>query len=141
MSNNYELFRGKTLGGLFEDIYNNQVQKKVKISSLIDEIRQLVKNKHDLSVIAPIINDMISQSVRNDEHLIKLATIAQRLIVAENKSEEDDGFLSEEEKQQLLDQLEETKTEVQDTTDSIAYEVDEIKQKLDKDKGSSNGDA
>jgi len=134
MTNDFELFKGKNLSGLFEDIYNNQVQKKVKISSLIEEVRVLVKNQHDLSVLAPIINDMISQSIRNDEHLIKLATIAQRLIVSQNKSEGDDGFLSEEEKQQLLDQLEHTKQEVTETTDSLGYEIDEIKSKLDKPK-------
>lgn len=132
MSNEFELFKGKTLGGLFEDIYNNQVQKKVKISSLIEEIRVLVKNKHDLAIIAPIINDMINQSVKNDEHLIKLATIAQRLIVSQNKSEGDDGFLSEEEKTQLLDQLENTKNEVTETTDNLGYEIDEIKTKLNE---------
>ena len=132
MSNDFELFKGKTLSGLFEDIYNNQIQKKVKISSLIEEIRVLVKDKHDLAVIAPILNDMIGQSVRNDEHLIKLATIAQRLIIAHQKTEGEDGFLTEEEKQQLLDQLDQTKHEVTETTDNLGYEIDEIKSKLDK---------
>ena len=31
MSTEFELFKGKTLGSLFEDIYNNQTQKKAKI--------------------------------------------------------------------------------------------------------------
>lgn len=134
MSKDFELFKGKSLSGLFEDIYTNQVQKKVKISSLIEEVRVLVKNKHDLAVVAPIINDMISQSIRNDEHLLKLATIAQRLIVSQHKVEGEDGFLTEEEKEQLLTQLEETKVEVDEKTDNLGYEIDEIKADLEKNK-------
>ena len=108
MSQDFELFPGKNLSGLFQEIYNNQVNKKQKISALIDELKKMVRHAGDMAVIGPLIRDLIESSLKNDDHLLKLATIAQRLIVAENKSVGDDGFLSEEEKQQLLTQLEET---------------------------------
>lgn len=126
MSENYQLFPGKNLSNLFEDIYTNQVQKKVKISALIEELKSHVKSSNDIAVLAPIINDMIGQSVRNDEHLIKLATIAQRLIVAQHKTEGDDGYLTETEKQQLLDELESTKQSVVDINDDLDLNVDDI---------------
>lgn len=134
MSTHYELFPGKDLSGLFKDIYDNQVQKKVKISKLIEDLRELVKNKHDLSIIAPILNDMIGQSVRNDEHLLKLATIAQRLVVAEQKSEGDEGFLSEAEKQALLAEVDEVSKSLTERQDDITYEIDEIKNQVNQER-------
>jgi hypothetical protein len=40
--------------------------------------------------------------VRNDEQLVKLAAIVQRLISSDNKGTEEVGGLSEEERQQLM---------------------------------------
>ena len=77
--------------------------------------------------------------VKNDEALIKMAAIAQRMIASDNKSEGDIGFLSDKEKEQLLQQLEDTVSEVKDDTetkvDELTNEVEELKQKVDK-----NGD-
>ena len=47
MSTEFELFKGKTLGSLFEDIYNNQTQKKAKISELIIELKKMVRHAGD----------------------------------------------------------------------------------------------
>jgi hypothetical protein len=129
MSGDFELFPGKNLSGLFQEIYNNQVNKKQKISALIDELKKMVRHAGDMAVIGPLIRDLIESSLKNDDHLLKLATIAQRLIVAENKSIGEDGFLSEDEKQQLLSQLEETQKEIE-RVDDLQFELDEIKKKV-----------
>ena len=129
MSGDFELFPGKNLSGLFQEIYNNQVNKKQKISALIDELKKMVRHAGDMAVIAPLIRDLIESSLKNDDHLLKLATIAQRLIVAENKSIGEDGFLSEDEKQQLLSQLQETQKEIE-RVDDLQFELDEIKKKV-----------
>ena len=84
-----------------------------------------------MAVIGPIIKDLIDSSVKNDDHLIKLATIAQRIVASEKKSEGDDGFLSAEERAQLLAEIEDVQIEVQ-RMDSIENEVEEIKQKINK---------
>jgi hypothetical protein len=131
MSTDFELFPGKNLSGLFQDIYNNQLNKKKKISELIDELKKLVRHAGDMAVIGPIIKDLIDSSVKNDDHLIKLATIAQRIVASEKKSEGDDGFLSAEERAQLLAEIEDVQIEVQ-RMDSIENEVEEIKQKINK---------
>ena len=129
MSGDFELFPGKNLSGLFQEIYNNQVNKKQKISALIDELKKMVRHAGDMAVIGPLIRDLIESSLKNDDHLLKLATIAQRLIVAENKSIGEAGFLSEDEKQQLLSQLEETQKEIE-RVDDLQFELDEIKKKV-----------
>jgi len=131
MSADFELFPGKNLSGLFEDIYNNQINKKKHISEIIHEIRKGIRHAGDLAVLGPVIKDLIDTSVRNDDQLIKLATIAQRIMLANNKSEGDSGFLTEAEREQLLAEIEQVQDEVQ-RMDSIENEVEELKQKIGK---------
>jgi argininosuccinate lyase len=79
--------------------------------------------------MGPLINDLIDSSLKNDDHLIKLATIAQRIVAAEAKSEGEAGFLSAEERAQLLAEIEEVHEEVK-RMDDIENEVEELKQKI-----------
>lgn len=136
MSTDFELFPGKSLSGLFKDIYDNQVNKKARISELIAEMKKVIRHAGDMAVIGPIIKDLVDTSVKNDDSLIKLAAIAQRIISSQHKSEGETGFLTDEEKEQLLREIESTAKEVvgeQDhKVDELTFEVEEIKQKLSK---------
>ena len=105
MSTDFELFPGKNLSGLFEDIYNNQINKKKHISEVIFEMRKMISHKGDMALIGPVIKDLIDTSVRNDDQLVKLATIAQRIISSSQKSEGDTGFLTDKEREQLLSEI------------------------------------
>jgi hypothetical protein len=129
MSTEFELFKGKSLGGLFEDIYNNQVSKKQKISSLIEELKKMVRHAGDMGSLGPIIGGLVDSSVRNDDQLVKLATIATKIIASEKKTEGQDGFLTEFEKNQLLKDLEDTKEEVE-RVDDLEFELEELKKKM-----------
>lgn len=134
MANEFQLFDGKNLSSLFKDIYENQQNKKKNISEMIESLRKLIKNVGEATVIAPIIKDLIDASIKNDDHLIKLATIAQRLAQAEAKGIGEDGWLSESEKAQLLTDLEDTISEVEKKADEkltdIQIEIEEIKEKV-----------
>lgn len=136
MSADFELFPGKNLGGLFKDIYDNQQTKKLRISELIAEMKKLIRHSGDMAVMGPIIRDLIDSSIKNDDSLVKMAAIAQRIIGAQHKAEGDAGFLSNEEKEQLLKDLEETVHEVADEqdirVDSLTNEIEELKQKVGK---------
>jgi transcription initiation factor IIF auxiliary subunit len=131
MSTEFELFPGKSLSGLFQDIYNNQVNKKKHISEVIAELRKMVRHAGDMAIIGPIVKDLIDTSVKNDDALLKLATIAQRIVAAEKKNEGDDGFLSAAEREQLLREIEQVQDEVE-RIDSIENELEEVKQKINK---------
>ena len=137
MSTEFELFPGKNLGGLFKDIYDNQQVKKQRISELIAEMRKLVRHAPDMMAMGPIIRDLIDSAVKNDDSLIKMAAIAQRIIGANQASDGDSGFLSDDEKEQLLKQLDETIHEVADEqelkVDELTNEIEELKQKVGKD--------
>ena len=134
MSNEFQLFDGKNLSSLFKDIYENQQNKKKNISELIESLRKLIKNVGEATVIAPIIKDLIEVSVKNDDHLIKLATIAQRLAAAEAKGIGEDGWLSESEKEQLLADMETAIDAVEEKSKEklgdLQIEIEEIKTKV-----------
>ena len=134
MANEFQLFDGKNLSSLFKDIYENQQAKKKNISEMIESLRKLIRNVGEATVLAPIIKDLIDSSIKNDDHLIKLATIAQRLAAAEAKGIGEDGWLSEHEKEQLLQDMEDTINEVEKKADEkmidIQIEIEEIKTKL-----------
>jgi len=86
--------------------------------------------------MGPIIRDLIDSSIKNDDSLVKMAAIVQRIIGASQKAEGDAGFLSNEEKEQLLKELEETVHEVADEqdikVDELTNEIEELKQKVGK---------
>lgn len=136
MSTDFELFPGKNLSGLFKDIYDNQQNKKQRISELIAEMKKVIRHAGDMATIGPIIKDLVDTSVRNDDSLIKMAAIAQRIIGAQHKAEGDSGFLTDEEKEQLLKDLEITAKEVVDEqdhkVDELTNEVEELKQRVEK---------
>jgi hypothetical protein len=129
MSTEFELFKGKSLSGLFEDIYNNQNSKKAKISSLIEEMKKMIKHAGDIASVGPILSSLIDSSVKNDDQLVKLATIATKIVAADKKTEGQEGFLSSFEKEQLLRDLEETKAEVE-RVDDLEFELEDLKKKM-----------
>ncbi len=89
----------------------------------------MIKHAGDVSSIGPILSSLIDSSVKNDDQLVKLATIATKIISAEKKSEGQDGFLTEFEKNQLLKELEETKQEVE-RVDDLEFELEDLKKKM-----------
>ena len=101
----FELWKGKNLSGIFKDIYANQREIQSKVTLLIDMLRPLINNSGDAVMLVPLIKEYLDVGVKNDAHLVKLAAIAQRLYSAEQSADgggSAGGLLSEEEKKQLL---------------------------------------
>ena len=103
-----ELFKGKSFSDILKDIHDNSKKKDRQINLLIAELKPLIKNIGDATIIVPLIKEYLDISVRNDEHLVKLAAVAQRLMTAAAKSnpEAGDYALSDAEKEQLLREIE-----------------------------------
>lgn len=118
MNFDIELFKGKTFSELMKDVYDNSKKKERQINLLIAELKPLIKNVGDATLIVPLIKEYLEVGVKNDEHLVKLAAVVQRLISANTKAQSETGMnyiLSEEEKQQLLSEfntLENANTEI-----------------------------
>jgi|TARA_R110000824_G_C15172440_1_gene673038 hypothetical protein len=98
------IFGEKKFSDILEEIYNNQKRKEAQVTALISELKPLVQEIGDATLIVPLIKEYMEIGVKNDEQLIKMATIIQRVI---NNSTTDDGNfgISEEEKKQLLDEM------------------------------------
>jgi hypothetical protein len=105
------VFGSKKFSDILEEIYNNQKKKDKQISALISELKPLVNEIGDATLIVPLIKEYLEISVKNDEQLIKMATIIQRMANSA-ASNSDGGFgISEEEKAQLLAELDKFKGE------------------------------
>ena len=122
MNTEFELFKGKSFSDLMSDIYHNSKKKERQINTLIQELQPLIKNISDATVIVPLIKKYLEVSVKNDEHLVKLAAIVQRLVSAGNRTNEDGSTnefgLSEEEKAALLKEAEATLKDIQKEQDA-----------------------
>ena len=72
-------------------------------------------------------------NVKNDEQLVKLATVVQRLKNAELKGSSESEFaLTEEEKSQLLGSIKDTVEELQDKSDFLSNELDDKSDDISK---------
>ncbi len=80
-----ELFGNKKFSDLLKDIYDNQKKKDRQINLLIADLKPMLNNIGDAAILVPAIKDFIEVSVKNDEHLVKLAAVVQRAMV--NKGE------------------------------------------------------
>ena len=102
MHDEFELFKGTTFSDLMKDIYHNSKKKDRQINTLIQELQPLIKNISDATIIVPLIKEYLDVSVKNDEALVKLAAVVQRLVGSATSGGDEFG-MSDEEKQRLLE--------------------------------------
>ena len=125
MSQDYELFEGKSLSSLFQDIYDNSKHNKTQLELLVKELTSFIKDGDMAIQLIPMIKEYLEINVKNDDQLVKMAGIVQRLISAEAKAGAEDEFgLSEEEKTQLLSGIEDTIKDIQTESDKIHNKIE-----------------
>lgn len=95
------IFGKKTFSDLLKEIHTNQVEKKKKITELIQNLSPLINSPGDAVMLVPMIKEYLDVGVKNDEHLIKLGMIVQRLM--QDNNNKGDFELTDEEKQALLE--------------------------------------
>ncbi len=100
------IFDDKSFSDLLKEIHKNQSKKSKQLASLIAELRPLITNLGDATVVVPLIKEYMEISVKNDDQLIKMAAIVQRLSTGATSSG-DGGLLTEEEMEQLQNVAEE----------------------------------
>ena len=99
------------------------------IDLLIQEIHGMITTIDDAVAVAPIIKEYMDVSVKNDEHLVKLAGVLQRIIAKANTGADDESsLLSESEKEELMITL-------QETVDDLQNEKGRLETVKDKTKG------
>jgi hypothetical protein len=130
MSNDLEIFDGKSFSDLTKDIYDNSKNKRLQLDLLMQEIHGFITSIDDAVVLAPIVKELFDVSVKNDEHLVKLASVLQRVLVKSvGGSAEDSIGLTDQEKEELIETLQSTATVMQQETDRLD-DIKEAKMKI-----------
>ena len=119
MSADKEIFKGKTFQDLTKDIYDNTINKKKQIDLLISEIHGFITTIDDVVLVAPIIKEYMDVAVKNDEHLVKLAGVIQRIIAKSSGGDDESFLLSDAEKDDLINALQEDVEDIQREADKI----------------------
>ena len=110
---NQIIFDDTSFSDLLKEIHGNQKKKATQLASLIAELRPLVQSLGDATVVVPLIKEYMEISVKNDDQLIKMAAIVQRLSTGVTNNG-DSGLLTEEELNQLQDIAEEISKTVEE---------------------------
>ena len=108
---NQILFDDKSFSDLLKEIHKNQSKKSKQLASLIAELRPLITSLGDATVVVPLIKEYMEISVKNDDQLIKMAAIVQRLSTGAS-STGDGGMLTEE-----MEQLQSVAEEISKTVE------------------------
>ena len=106
------IFGKKKFSDILKEIYDNQKEKQKQISGLISELKPLISDIGDATLIVPLIKEYMEIGVKNDEQLIKMATIVQRAL--NNSVGADSVMLTDEEKEQLLEEIEKLNSSSED---------------------------
>ena len=119
MKSKDEIFEGKTFQDLTHDIYKNTADRKKQIDLLISEIHGFITTIDDVIMVAPIIKEYMDVAVKNDEHLVKLAGVLQRIISKSTGANDESMLLSDSEKEELMETLQDVATDLQNENDRL----------------------
>ena len=101
---NPEVFEGKSFQDILKEIHEHSATKRSEIKTLMETLAGMIKGPHDAAIIAPLVREFLEVAVKNDEALVKIAVIIQRLMTAEATATGQglDQLLSEAAKKKLL---------------------------------------
>ena len=128
MDNDIKIFGDKNFSDLSQEIYENNKLKKTQIDLLIQEVHGYIQGIEDIAIVGPIIKELMDVGIKNDDNLVKLATLYQRIMSKQTIDESGVSLLSDEEKEQLMASLEDVAEELQKKKDDIV-DMTEIRQK------------
>ena len=123
MAIDFEIFEGKTLSDVFKDIYDNSKTNKKQLEVLMKEVVGFIKDGDTAVQIIPMLKEYLEINVKNDEQLVKLATIVQRLAQGSKSDSEGEFGLTDKEKEQLMQNITDTVNELQDHSDNITAKI------------------
>jgi len=101
-----EIFPGKKISDLVQEVYNRQNNQDSHIKAKIDEISDMIEGPGDAIVLMPQIKGLIDSSLKNDEVLVKLLALFQKASqAAQKEGEAMSELLSERDIEQLMKEV------------------------------------
>ena len=103
MNNDFEIFEGMTFQDLCKNICDRSTSKKDQLDTLLTETRKFITDANSAIVFIPKLKELIEVGIKNDEQLVKLSAVVQRLQSTQlDVSGGDTAGIPEEEKEALL---------------------------------------
>ena len=107
-----KLFGKKNFSDLLKEIHVNQKDKETQLRSLIEGLKPLITSPGEATMIVPLIKEYMELAIKNDDHLIKMASVVQRAL--NSKIADGDELLTDADKEMLFSTLQELDTKVED---------------------------
>ena len=127
MEKDFNIFDDKNFSDLSKEIYENSKLKKTQIDLLFQEVHGYIQGIEDIAIVGPVLKELFDVAVKNDDNLLKLATVIQRIMSKHQLDDSDVSLLSDEEKEELMSSLEDAATELQKKSDDL--DISELKKK------------
>lgn len=99
------LYGKKNFSEVLKEIHSNQQDKEKELKQLISDLKPLITTAGDAVIVVPLIKAYLDVAVKNDDNLIKMATLVQKAISTGKQNDSGDLQLSDDEKEQLLDSV------------------------------------
>ena len=81
MEKDFNIFGDKKFSDLSQEIYENSKLKKTQIDLLIQEVHGYIQGIEAIAIVGPVLKELFDVAVKNDDNLLKLATVIQRIMI------------------------------------------------------------
>ena len=132
MEKDFNIFDGKNFSDLSKEIYDNSKLKKTQLDLLIQEVHGYIQGIEDIALVGPIIKELFDASIKNDDNLLKLATVIQRIMNKQADAVDDTALLSEDEKEELMASLEDAAASLQGKSDEIESSMTKVRKQVNE---------
>ncbi len=109
-----KLFGNKKFSDLLKEIHVNQKDKEKQLRSLIEGLKPLINSPGEATMIVPLIKEYMELAIKNDDLLIKMASVVQRAL--NSKAADENELLSEADKEMLFQSLQEMNKDAEEDT-------------------------
>lgn len=109
MNLDFELYDGKKYSDLVRDVVKNHKSKQSQIKTLISQLTDMVDDAGTAVIMVPLIKEYLEVDVKNDDALVKLASILQKGGQASNDASQ--GGLSDKDLELLFSDIQKTNVE------------------------------
>lgn len=130
---NPEVFEGKTFQDILREIHEHSAKKRDSIEKLMETIANMIEKPNDAAVLIPAVKDLIDIGIKNDEHLVKIATIVQRLMTADgasNVGQQGEWVLSQEDRDKLLKEAKAVAYGADEDIEEVSDKIESVKSKV-----------
>lgn len=127
----FDVFEGKKFSELMKDIYDRSNDKKNKIETIVDSLKDLIITIEDAISVLPMVKECLEVGVHNDDQLVKMASVIQRLVSAKNKINDNDNFgFDAKEMDELMKNASKTSALLRKNDNVMSKDVEKLEEKI-----------